>query len=517
MPERTHARPRRRRGAMASDFLCDPGGRGPGDTLIRLPRRVPGWLSAGLAFAAGSLATAPLTVAAQQAPGVTGAGPEAAAPQPDPDGGTATPQQGPSASAPRAAPTLAQLVPGIEPIEVPRPAPNPQEQQGPIGVLERPRPELEPLGIQTRLGLLTPSANASAVYDSNIFATQANTTDDLVLHLHPEFKLDSGQGIFQYLATGYGELVHYTAHDTLSNLNGGATLSTSYAPTADFTLRSDTAAKYGHQDPASFAVSIPNTKVESLPPYSVLSQSFSGTQEFNRLGASLSAGYLREDYSNITIGGILFDQGVLDANAFSIGPKFSYALTPLTRVFLQAEYLRRDYDFPLRNSNTYTVTTGSDFEITRLTKGSVFAGYRVRQYDSASIGTVATPSYGINVSWYPSELVTVLASGKQDYSDTTVTGPSGAPAVLDIKTFKTEVDYEMRRALVLSVSGAYENDDFGTANRVDNTLSAGAVMTYTLNRNAALFGQYKYTNRLSSLSGFNYDRHQIGVGLRVQY
>jgi hypothetical protein len=423
----------------------------------------------------------------------------------------------PSGAQPSNAPALAQLIPGIEPVTVERPNPNPEEQEGPVGVLERPRPELQPLGIQTRWGLFTPSATASAVYDSNIFAEQNHDVDDLLLHLHPEFKLDSGQGVFQYLLAGYGEFVDYLGHSTLSNANGGATLALVYSPNPDFTVNSDTGAKLGHQDPSSFALPVPNAEVKSLPEYSVLSETLSGTRDFNRLGVSLSGGVQREDYSNILIQGVPFEESELNADAFSIGPKFSYAVTPLTRVFVQGEYLRRDYDDPLRNSSTYTVSMGTDFEITRLTKGSVFAGYRIRDYDSQSIGSVSSPAYGINVAWYPTELLTVLVSGKQDYSDTTITNGVGVPAVLDIKTAKAELDYELRRALIMTVSGGYENDNYGTADRVDNSVSAAATMTYSLNRATAVYGQYKFTDRMSSVNGFNYDRHQIGVGLRVQY
>jgi hypothetical protein len=444
------------------------------------------------------------------------AAPASSAPaDPDPAAAPAAPLESDAPSAPPS--PLAQLLPGIAPVEVPTPSSNPEEVEGPRGVLERKRPEIEPLGFQTPLGLLTPSATGSAVFDSNIFATQTHPASDLVFHLHPEINLDSGEGLVQYLVGGYAELVQYATHDSLSNGNVGASAGVTYSPTPEFNVQSQTAARYAHQDPASFSVSVPNGVVNKLPVYSVLTETLSATRDVQRLGVSLTGGFQREDYSNITISGVAFNQSALDADAFSIGPKVSYAITPLTRAFVQTQYLRRDYDVPLRNSNTYTVTAGSDFEVTRLIKGSVFAGYNIRQYDSATIGTISSPAYGINVAWFPTELMTVLFSGKQDFSDTTVTGPTGTPAIIDIKTFKAEVDYEVLRELIVTASGSFESDNFSGASRTDNTISAGAVATYALDRNMSLYSQYKYTNRMSSLAGFSYDRHQVGVGLRVQY
>ncbi len=48
-------------------------------------------------------------------------------------------------------------------------------------------------------------------------------------------------------------------------------------------------------------------------------------------------------------------------------------------------------------------------------------------------------------------------------------------------------------------------------------IGAGAELDYFLNANVKISLQYLYQTRLSTLSGFNYDRHEAGLALKLQY
>ena len=415
------------------------------------------------------------------------------------------------------APASAQLVPGITQLEIPRPNANPLATGGPVGVTARLRPEYDALGFPTAQGYFYPTVTGTMLYDDNVFASQLAPSDDLVMHLRPAFSFRSQRNTLSYVASGYGDFAHYLGHESLSNSNAGASLGAIQEIGRDWEIESQSGAKYDHQDPSSFASPVPNTSIAHLPAYTILSEQLSATRRVDRLSLSFGGGYQREDYQNVVIGGALIKESDLNANAFSTTTRLGYALTPLTRVFAEGEYLRRDYDNGVLNSNTYTTVFGTDFEFRRLTRGTVFAGIRQRQYDSALIGSLAAPTFGINLEWFPTRLLTFTAVARQDFADTPITTPTGGSAVVNIQTMQLEGDYEILRQLIGTAVAGYESDAYSLTNRADKTLSLGLSLTYMLNRNLRLIAQYRITERQSSLAGFSYTRDEIGIGLRTQY
>ena len=415
------------------------------------------------------------------------------------------------------APARAQLVPGITQLEIPRPNANPLATGGPVGVTERLRPEYDALGFPTAQGIFYPSVTGTALYDDNVFSSQSGQADDLVMHLHPAFTFQSRRDTLGYVANGYGDLVHYLGHESLSNSNAGASLGLIQEIGRDWEIESQSGAKYDHQDPSSFASPVPNTTVSHLPAYTILSEQLSATRRVGRLSLSFGGGYQREDFQNVVVGGVLIKESDLDANAFSMTSRAGYAVTPLTRVYVEGEYLRREYDNGVLNSNTVTTVLGSDFEFRRLTRGTIFAGIRDRQYDSPLIGSLTAPTFGIKLAWFPTRLLTFTAVGREDFADTPITTPTGGSAVVDIKTLQVEGDYEVLRQLIGTAVAGFESDNYSLTNRADKTLSLGLSLSYMLNRNLRLIGQYRITDRQSNLAGFSYTRDEIGIGLRTQY
>lgn len=414
-------------------------------------------------------------------------------------------------------PVSAQLVPGIPPITIQGPTANPETIGGPVAVTARHYPELEPLGILTVAGQFVPAITGTTVYDDNIFASQFTPVGDVSLHLRPEFTLRSPEGMLSYTATGYGDLVHYMGHPSLSNMNAGAGLGIRQEIARDWVIESRSGAKLNHQDPSSFALPVPNSVVNQLPKYTILSEELSVKYRVGRLALIVTGGGQREDFENVTVNGQLIQESTLNANAWSIGPRVEYGLTPLTRLFAEGQLLRREYDNHILDSTGYTVLFGSIFEWNRLTRGTIFTGWRQRFYDDPNIGKVGKPSFGVNLAWYPTELATFTLVGKQDFADTPITSATGSSAVANIRSLQAEVDYEFLRQLVGSGMLGYETVDYGATGRADANRTLGLSLNYRLNRNFSLIAQYKFTSRTSNQPGFGYDRQQIGVALRSQY
>ena len=387
----------------------------------------------------------------------------------------------------------------------------------PVGT--RQQPEFQPPGLQVGSFHVLPSGTLTTNFDSNIFAQSGQGSSDIVIHTRPQISLDNGPGLFSTRINLYLDDVHYGRHDTtLGHDDFGGTVDILGDLSADLQVSSRTVVTYQHQDPASFATNVPNGAIDHLPISTVLSQDFTGTHAIGRLGLQLTGGVQREDYQNFTLSGALVDQEILDATVFRAGPKFSYEVGPTTHVFLQGQYARRNYDSQIFNSNNYQASVGSDFEFRRLFTGNVFFGWSDRVFDNSSLGSDTGPTYGINVTWFPTELLTVTATGQQAFSDTTIVVGT-ARSTLNADTLNLKADYEILRQLVLSATTGYEIDTFSntTPGRTDDIFSAGATLKYLLNRNFTLQAQTQYSTRHSTAVGFTYDREVIGLGLTAAF
>jgi hypothetical protein len=413
-------------------------------------------------------------------------------------------------------PARAQLV-GIPQVNVPLPPAAEPPDRGPIGVFDRPRPELDPQGLRVSGMKVVPSLSVGPTYNSNVFATATNATADVLFVEHPALTVDSEPGLLSFMFSGYGDFVQYVNNGQLSNASGGALLGIrgDLAPT--LLLESRTSLVYGHQDPASFATSITNGPVPYLPAYTVLSQTLSATREVGELAASLSGSFQRSTFQDVLIGGALLNQTQFNGNTYTVSPKVSYLISPPTWLYVQGIYQRTAYDSSALDSSSFAGVVGADLEIRRLIRGNVYAGYKDRLYDSSGSSSVSGFTYGLDLAWYPTEILTAKLSGKQDFVDAAVPGAGTSASVVNVKTIQGELDYEAARDVLVRAVVAYENDAYQSTTRIDHNLRIGATARYMLGPNAVIDLQYLYSMRRSSEVGFNYDRQQVSLSIKLQY
>src|SRR5260221_8970495 len=317
-------------------------------------------------------------------------------------------------------------IPGFAP---PGPAPlSPAEtfdKTGPVTVQERQRPDLEPQGLRAGAFRILPSLKETTSYDSNLFAEQSNTSQGVVFRSRPEVKIDNGPeaSVRTLNFDLYVEDARYIGHTGLSNDNvvTSLVLGSEFGP--ETKARSLTGFSYAHQDPSNFALNTPNTKIKRLPVLKTFSQDLGISHEYGDLGAvALDGGYLRQDYENIILtSGAPIVQTILNSNTFHLGPKLSYNLTPILRPYAKVNYARVDYDSNAFNANEYEMVTGMDFELRRLFRGTFFLGYKDREYDKSANPAAHGFTYGMNLTWFPTELLTVTAQGGQTFSDSLAT------------------------------------------------------------------------------------------------
>ncbi len=413
-------------------------------------------------------------------------------------------------------------IPGFTP---PGPAPaSPAEtfdKTGPVAVQERTRPDLEPQGLRLGAFRVFPTLKETTSYDSNLFAEQSNTSQGVVVRSRPGVKIDNGPGASVRTLNFdlYVDDARYIGHNNLSNDNVVTSLALGSEFGPETKARSLTGFSYAHQDPANFALNTPNTKIQKLPVLTTFSQDLGVSHEYGDLGAvALDGGYLRQDYENIqTTAGTTINQTILNSNTYHLGPKFSYNLTPVLRPYAKVNYTRVDYDSNAFNANEYEMVTGMDFELRRLFRGTAFLGYKDREYDKSANPAARGFTYGMNLTWFPTELLTVTAQGGQNFSDSLATSNTGVHSVVDAKTVSLSADYEVLRNVIASALAAFEDDNFLSTTREDKIYSAGTGIRYVITPQWEASAQYQYSKRNTNSQGFGYNRNLVSAALKLSF
>jgi hypothetical protein len=399
------------------------------------------------------------------------------------------------------------------------PSPTPAEERGvtgPVAVLQLPRPQLEPAGIWAGGQHFLPSVSVSSDYDSNIFATEVAPAADAVSHLRPQLDVENGTRLISYHLNAYGDFVSYLDHSNLDNANYGTALDIVGDPDPTLRLESRSTLTYGHLDPANFVLPVPNAAVSHLPATQSYEEELSAIRDVNRWGLGLTGGYIRSDFEDVTVGGVTLAQSQMNSNVFRLAPRVSYDVTPLLRGIVQGEYSHEADAEGSLNASTYTATTGLDFELRRLLRGTVTVGYTEHLFDQSQFGGDSGPTYGLSLAWYPSERLTVSATGKQDFTSTIISGVGGTPAVANVMTAQLQVDYDLSQEFVVSGIASYEADTFQSTSRSDMIPSAGVNLLYLINRNWIASAQGRLMRRDSTQAGFSYERVQFGLGLKLR-
>lgn len=421
-------------------------------------------------------------------------------------------------------PALAQLsgVPGVPGISVPAAAASPADVNtvnGPVSVLGRPRPEYTPPGLQVGIFQLFPALTELGTFDSNIFAAHHGTSD-VVFRTHPDMTVDDGPGpsLWTSKLNVYAEDDRYVSHSGLSNDNAGGTLALGGEFNHDLNGLSQTAFSYQHQDPGSLTTNLPFVSLRSLPAEITFSEDLGLAQDFSNAHVAAQGGYTRQDLQNIELSnGTTVAQTQLNGNFFRFGPKFAYDLGPGLRPFVQGGYNRYFYDSARFDANEYSGLVGNDFEAGPLIRGTVSVGYKVRDYDSPANPNAQGFTYGLQLTWFATQLLTVTGSGAQSFSASTVTSTTGVSSTTNIRNLAGEADYELQRNVIVSGLVSYENDDYQSTTRIDNIYAGGVGTKYLMTENLTALAQYQVTVRSSSASGFTYTRHVISAGVRLAF
>ncbi len=206
----------------------------------------------------------------------------------------------------------------------------------------------------------------------------------------------------------------------------------------------------------------------------------------------------------------------------SVTLRAGYEIVPEYEAFIRGEvnnqaYLKAvdDNGFS-RDSNGYELVAGVAGDLTGVTFGDLFAGFREQRYDDDNLDTIGGITWGADITWNVTGLTTVHAGIVRRIEETTSGGSSGFFAT----RYSLSADHELLRNLLLNANVAFTQKDYEGIKREDQIYEAGVSARYLLNRNFYASASYKYTQRerVDGAPGddADYKQNVITVGVELQ-
>lgn len=389
-------------------------------------------------------------------------------------------------------------------------------------VRERAQPAFDPEPIRLGAFAVRPVAEGIVTATDNVFADASNEESDVIARLGASVSGDTTWS------------VHAASFDVSAYRN-------EYLDLGDEST-TDLSARLGGRLDVTRAFSLGGSvfAVDSAEPRVEVANDFGvdAPIKFSRTGVTLDANYQNDrvrwnnnfgltddNYEDArAVGtGVNIDQDYRDRSVLSVRSRLSYALTPDLAVFAQTSYSDNSYDnlqliggqLRSRDSQTYTVAGGVDFELTALVRGDIAVGYLNDKTDDDFFANSSGLSIDGRMQWFPTRLTTATFNLGRRVTDT---GAFDSPTALET-VFGARVDHELRRNIILSGYGTAYNYDYEGNDRKDETLEIGALATYKMNKR--VHWEAFVNNRDRDVSGAGvfgdptYKVTQFGIGLRV--
>ena len=394
--------------------------------------------------------------------------------------------------------------------------PDTQEEVPPedTPVKNRQQPGYEPVGIRYGSWMFNPALISGGFYDSNVFSSNTSKQSDIAAVIEPTLRahtLWERHGIDLKLDT---QQTLYSQHSSLNQTNA------SLKGTGWIDLAHDmqvlTSFQIAHLNEGVGTLSSPSNAIAPTP-YNLLSGDVTLRKEFNRLTTSIGMRTDSYDYGSTRAqDGTVINQDARDGQIYSLHSRIDYAISSTLGWFAGAEGNQRNIrGLPgaTLDSQGYRALTGMTIGLGNLITGEFGVGYVQQTFVDPTIGTVEGPSYRARLTWRPTRLLDIHFNAEQLVTQTSETSATGVLA----NALQLGFDYELRRNVILSVSGGYEKDRFFGQLRTDRVITSDARVKYLINRFAAVSAYYRFTARNSDVATFSYDKHLVGMNVTAQF
>ncbi len=406
-------------------------------------------------------------------------------------------------------------------------------------VMDRRQPEFDPEPIRVGSLIVRSSLEAGVTSTSNVFAASSGEESDTIMRLGVRADATSDWTNHELGVSFGANRQEYNDFSSESSTTVNGAIRGRLDVTKSLALTGTVFGEDGTESRTDFANAVGSDRPIEYQRYGM---GVGANYQADRVRWNTTARFTESDYEDGTAnnGVSTVPQDFRDHNVSTLNSRLSYAISPDLAVYGQGTYRTSEYDNPqyidsvtgqildpstsplpptavkrVRDSDTYTVSGGVNFELQSLIRGDVSVGYMTENKKDANQQDVDTLSANGRVLWFPSRLTTVTFDVAREVRDLGLVASSSA-----IQTrFSANVDHELRRNVIVSLYGRIADNDYDDIDRNEEITEFGIRGRYKLNKRVHLDAFARRIDR--SVTGAavtgnpGFDANIIGVGIRV--
>jgi hypothetical protein len=403
--------------------------------------------------------------------------------------------------------------PGVPPVEL-GPIRKPPKK---LKAHTEPEDPYAPLGVRAGAFTIYPAIELIAGHDSNPGRSPGGPGASLYT-VAPELLAQSNWSRHELKADLRGSYTGYSPDETptLSRPNFNGKVDGRVDVTRDTRIDLNGHLLVSTDNPGS-----PNLQANlaKLPVFTTIGGSAGLGHQFNRLDLSIKGDVERTAYqSSQFTDGTTSSNDDRDYNQYGGTLRAGYELSPGVKPYVEIDADNRVHDLNTdffgyqRDSKGISGLVGSTFKLTNLLTGDVGIGYGRRTYQDPRLDQISGLIGNASLIWTANALTTAKLTGASTVSETVIPGVSGELS----RDIGLQVDHAFRRWLTGTLKAGFGVDNYVGLDRQDKRFSAGAGLTYKLNRSVQLKGEFREEWLRSSVTGVDYTASIFLLGIRFQ-
>ncbi|MGE4409791.1 MAG: outer membrane beta-barrel protein [Sphingobium sp.] len=385
------------------------------------------------------------------------------------------------------------------------------------GVLERARPEYDSPGLYTGAFLVQPEIEVETGYTDNAYLTRDNKVSDGFVYVNPKMRINSTWSRHALAAELGVGLKRYLRETVRDEEDYSALVRGRYDMGGEATLTG--AGRFVRRYESQYNIYTVDNAASTIP-VNDIGGTLVAAAKRGRFRFSLSGIVGRLDYSDYTtIDGDRVSQESRDRSSYAGAAQVDYEISPSAAAFVQVGYEQLDYDDGVeqgiqnRNSKAYRIMGGTSFDLSKLMRGRIGAGYIRRKYDGSVFDPVSGFTVEGKIEYFPSQLTTFTLDVHRVVEDSTVSDLGGF--------FRTggdiRVDHELLRNLLLNATGSFEYGEYQERRSKVHIWQVGAGASYLANRHISADFGVNYGERDSNDLTLGDDFKEFRLNFAVHY
>ena len=354
------------------------------------------------------------------------------------------------------------------------------------------------------------TGEASASYNDNIFY-QNNKSSDTIFTVAPGLELNvGGDGNSKFKVTAKETFSSYSDHSDVNTQLGSIDALYTYDAQSAFKARVGAGLAQKAQ-PTTQTAPVAGTIVRTLETNAFAIGEYKMTEK-----SSVETG-VKYNGTRYTNG---WDRSFNDQDSYSIPVSWFYAITDKLDAGFTYQYTFTDLTKTAggglepgqQDIHFFGLTTRG--QVTEKLKVEANAGIGMLSVSDRAFGgndDTTTFNFGLAATYAVTEKLTTFISGNRNFS-------AGANAQAVTTTAgNVGVNYAIDQAWTATAYTGYMVQDFDLGNRKDDIFTAGASVTYAINKYWKTTLSYSYMNDSTNLAGGDFDNNIIAISASVKY